>query len=82
MHRLFESRDAKQCARRGTENRQEPYPMMTSFIRFAGDESGVTAIEYGLIAGLISIGIVTAVSTIGTTISANFFGPIATALAG
>jgi pilus assembly protein Flp/PilA len=56
--------------------------MKTSFIRFAGDESGVTAIEYGLIAALISIGIVSAVSVIGTTISANFFGPIATALAG
>jgi pilus assembly protein Flp/PilA len=53
--------------------------MMASFIRFAGDVSGVTAIEYGLIAGLISIGIVTAVTSIGTT-SANFFGPIATAL--
>ena len=54
--------------------------MMTSFIQFAGDESGVTAIEYGLIAGLVSIGIVSAVKTIGTTISANFFGPISAAL--
>ena len=54
--------------------------MTTSFIRFAGDRSGITAIEYSLIAGLISIGIVTAVTTIGTTISANFFGPIAAAL--
>jgi pilus assembly protein Flp/PilA len=51
--------------------------MMNSFIRFAGDVSGVTAIEYGLIAGLISIGIVTAVTSIGTTISANFFGAVA-----
>ena len=32
--------------------------MTTLFIRFAGDESGVTAIEYGLIAALIVIGIV------------------------
>jgi pilus assembly protein Flp/PilA len=56
--------------------------MMTSFIQFAGDESGVTAIEYGLIAGLISIGIVSAVTSIGTTISANFFGPIAAGFAG
>jgi len=50
------------------------------FHRYIDDQSGVTAIEYGLIAGLISIGIVSAVSSIGTTISANFFGPIATAL--
>ena len=54
--------------------------MMTSFIQFAGDEFGVTAIEYGLIAGLILIGIVSVVTSIGTTISANFFGPIAAAL--
>jgi pilus assembly protein Flp/PilA len=54
--------------------------MKISFIQFVGDESGVTAIEYGLIAGLISIGIITSVTSIGTTISANFFGPIAKAL--
>jgi pilus assembly protein Flp/PilA len=54
--------------------------MRTLFIQFAGDESGVTAIEYGMIAALISIGIVSAVTQIGTTISANFFGPIAAAL--
>ncbi len=53
--------------------------MTTLFIRFAGDESGITAIEYGLIAGLISIGIVTAVTTIGTSLAANFYGPIANA---
>ena len=56
--------------------------MKTLFIRFAGDESGVTAIEYGMICALIVIGIISAVTTIGTTISANFFGPIGTALAG
>ncbi|MGH6831087.1 MAG: Flp family type IVb pilin [Methylocella sp.] len=54
--------------------------MTTLFIRFAGDESGVTAIEYGLIAALVSLGIISSVTAIGTTISANFFGPIASAL--
>ena len=29
--------------------------MKTLFVRFVKDESGVTAIEYGLIAGLISV---------------------------
>jgi pilus assembly protein Flp/PilA len=53
--------------------------MKTSFIQFAGNESGVTGIEYGLIAALIVIGIVSVVKTIGTTIAANFFGPIASA---
>lgn len=51
--------------------------MMRLFIRFAGDESGVTAIEYGLIAALIVIIIIAALKTIGSTIAANFFGPIA-----
>lgn len=34
--------------------------------RFAKDESGATAIEYGLIAGLISVTIIGVVSLIGT----------------
>lgn len=46
--------------------------MKNLFARFANDESGATAIEYGLIAGLISIGIVTAVGIAGTQISAIF----------
>jgi pilus assembly protein Flp/PilA len=54
--------------------------MTTLLNRLAGDESGVTAIEYGLIAALVVIGIISAVTTIGTTISANFFGPIGSAL--
>jgi pilus assembly protein Flp/PilA len=52
--------------------------MMTSFTQCAGDESGVTAIEYGMIAALIVIGIISAVRTTSTTLAANFFGPIAT----
>jgi pilus assembly protein Flp/PilA len=36
------------------------------------DESGVTAIEYGLIAALISVVIVTAVTLVGTNLSATF----------
>jgi pilus assembly protein Flp/PilA len=54
--------------------------MTTLFIRFAGDESGITAIEYGLIAGLIVLAIITAVSAVGTNIAANFYGPIANGL--
>ncbi|MGH6796034.1 MAG: Flp family type IVb pilin [Methylocella sp.] len=51
--------------------------MKTLFIRFAGDKSGVTAIEYGLIVSLIVIGIISVVGTIGTTLNASFYGPIA-----
>jgi pilus assembly protein Flp/PilA len=40
--------------------------------RFMKDESGATAIEYGLIAAGISIAIVTAVGTVGTQLDTNF----------
>jgi pilus assembly protein Flp/PilA len=40
--------------------------------RFANDESGATAIEYGLIAAGISMAIVTAVMTLGTQLSSTF----------
>jgi len=46
---------------------------MTKFIsKFINDESGATAIEYGLIAALIAVVIIAAVTTLGETISANF----------
>ena len=53
----------------------------TMFARFVKDESGVTAIEYGLIAGLISVVILVAVTAIGTSLQ-GLFQTIATALAG
>jgi pilus assembly protein Flp/PilA len=40
--------------------------------RFVSDESGVTAIEYGLIAALIAVVIIGAVSTLGTKLSGTF----------
>jgi pilus assembly protein Flp/PilA len=45
------------------------------------DKRGVTAMEYGLIAALIAVVIITAVTTIGTQLAAKF-GEIATALGG
>ncbi|HWI25415.1 MAG TPA: Flp family type IVb pilin [Stellaceae bacterium] len=44
------------------------------------EEDGATAIEYALIAALISIIIVGACLAMGQTIAANFFGPISAAL--
>ncbi len=53
---------------------------MSEFIaRFVKDSSGATAIEYGLIAGLIAVVIITAVTTVGTNLSSKF-NTIATAL--
>lgn len=41
-------------------------------LRFLTNQSGATAIEYGLIAGLIAVVIITAVATVGTKVSAQF----------
>ncbi len=38
----------------------------------AKDERGVTALEYGLIAGLIAVVIVTSVTALGTKLSSTF----------
>lgn len=40
--------------------------------RFLADESGATAIEYGLIASLISIALIAAATTLGKNISGTF----------
>jgi pilus assembly protein Flp/PilA len=45
---------------------------MNLFSRFMKDESGATAIEYGLIAALISTAIIAAVTTVGTELSGTF----------
>lgn len=47
---------------------------------FARDDSGSTAIEYALIAGGISIVIVTAAISLGETVRDDLFGKVATAL--
>jgi pilus assembly protein Flp/PilA len=46
--------------------------MLESIKKFAADESGVTAIEYALIASLIAVFIITAVQTVGTKVSTVF----------
>jgi pilus assembly protein Flp/PilA len=46
--------------------------MTNLFSRFVRDESGATAIEYGLIAALIAVAIIAAVSTVGTNLSSTF----------
>ena len=42
------------------------------FSRFVRDESGATAIEYGLIAALIAVVIIGALTTIGTNLTTKF----------
>ena len=45
---------------------------MNLISRFVRDESGATAIEYGLIAALIAVVIITAVTAVGTALSTTF----------
>jgi pilus assembly protein Flp/PilA len=53
---------------------------MTNLVkRFAKDESGATAIEYGLIAAGISVAIIAVVQGVGTNLKTTF-GSVQTAL--
>jgi pilus assembly protein Flp/PilA len=48
---------------------------MFKFIKLIkNDDQGATAIEYGLIAALIAVAIITAVSSVGTSLSTTFDG--------
>ena len=42
------------------------------FKRFVKDESGATAIEYGMIAALIAVVIIAVLGTIGTQLNSKF----------
>jgi pilus assembly protein Flp/PilA len=46
--------------------------MKTILARFIRNDSGATAIEYGLIAGLIAVVIIGALTTVGNKVSAQF----------
>ena len=48
--------------------------MNNLFSRFTQDESGATAIEYGLIVALIAVAIITAATQVGTDLGALFTG--------
>ena len=45
---------------------------MSKIVKFLKDEEGATAIEYGLIAGLVAIGIIVALTTLGGNLSSLF----------
>ena len=45
---------------------------MSKLIRFIRDESGATAIEYGLIAAGISVAIIVTVNALGTKLNTTF----------
>jgi pilus assembly protein Flp/PilA len=53
--------------------------MMNLIRRFANNQSGATAIEYGLIAAGIAVAIITVVGTLGSNLNTTF-GSVATAI--
>jgi pilus assembly protein Flp/PilA len=54
---------------------------MTFFKNLVRDEQGATAIEYGLIAALIAVAAITAMTTLGNNLNTTF-GEVNTALEG
>jgi pilus assembly protein Flp/PilA len=54
-------------------------PMIAAIVRFMKTDEGVTAIEYGLIAALIGIAAIAAMTLVGTNLTAKF-NAVATAL--
>ena len=46
--------------------------MINAFSRLVKDESGATAIEYGLIAALIAVALITGATALGTALNTQF----------
>lgn len=57
-----------------TRGRTNKELIMNLFKKFAADESGATAIEYGLIAALMAVVVIAAVGLVGPELKAAFEG--------
>ena len=69
-------------ASKGWERQQNRIVFMRPMLQnFLSDEGGATAIEYGLIAALISVVIIVAITSVGTQLSTTFTS-VSTALSG
>ncbi|MXN65183.1 Flp family type IVb pilin [Stappia sp. GBMRC 2046] len=60
--------------------RSEPVKETTVLAKILNDESGATAIEYGMVAGSITVAIVATLSTIGATLQGDWYEPIRQAI--
>ena len=56
------------------------FPAMSMILRFVRDEHGATAIEYGLLAAIMAVGLITALSTLKTNL-VGVFNTVGTAAA-
>lgn len=64
-----------------TKRIQEEATMKATIQKFINDESGATAIEYGLIAALVSVAAIIALRAMGTSLD-TMFNSVATILNG
>ena len=55
--------------------------MLVTFKKFLKDESGATAIEYGLIAALVSVAAIAALTALGSSLN-TMFSSVSTTLSG
>ena len=58
---------------RGSHATTQGQSDMSTLFRFVADESGATAIEYGLIAALIAVAIIAAATMLGSSLSSLFY---------
>jgi pilus assembly protein Flp/PilA len=81
IRRAFPGADAvRACAShnerhlRPERSKSEPraIKMKANILQFIRDRRGITAIEYGLIAGVLALGIMTAVGDVATQLSSTF----------
>jgi pilus assembly protein Flp/PilA len=63
----------------GTSLSEDVYSMRVLLNKFIANENGATAIEYGLIAALISVVIIGVLGTVGSNLNTSFTS-VATAL--
>jgi pilus assembly protein Flp/PilA len=62
----------RRAGTKGSNFEIEEFPMRSLIHRFAKDESGATAIEYGLIAAGIAVAIIAVVQGLGTKLNTTF----------
>jgi pilus assembly protein Flp/PilA len=62
----------QKCRRAGIHSVIRRRILRNIFIKFWADQSGATAIEYGLIAAGIALAIIAAVNGLGSTLNTNF----------
>ena len=72
MFQMFLTRSEFNFGRVVESEEMKKEQCMNVMMRFLKDQSGATAIEYGLIAGLIAVVIITTVTSIGTSLTTKF----------